>query len=195
MPEADRQRWNARFQQEGYDFAPAAWLREMESTLRDHAIGARALDVACGGGRNALYLAEVGYAVDAWDISDVAIDGLSGELARRASAGQPLGVAPRRVDLERSPLPTEAYDLILDTLYLDRALFALMPLALRPGGRLLLRTFLAVPGGPQTSRLTNPAHALQAGELCAAFADSLETVDLHEDTATETAHLLARRAL
>ena len=47
--------------------------------------GGRALDVACGDGRNALYLAQLGYMVDAIDVSDVAIDALRAH--DRGSAG------------------------------------------------------------------------------------------------------------
>jgi SAM-dependent methyltransferase len=153
--------------------------------------GARALDVACGGGRHAIYLAELGFVVDAWDISDVALDFLRAELARRALAGQPLAVEPRRGDLARTARPASAYDLILDAHYLDRALFAPFKRALRPNGLLIVHTFLSIPGGSMTSRLSNPAHALQPGELRAAFAE-LEILQLSENPETEEAHLLAR---
>ena len=73
--------------------------------LREHPPGARALDLACGGGRNTLYLAELRYAVDAWDISDVGLDLLRSELACRAAAGKALAVSPFRVDFEEVPLP------------------------------------------------------------------------------------------
>ena len=187
-------RWNQRYQAEGYEFTPSPWLREVDSLLRKHRVGARALDLACGGGRNALYLAELGYAVDAWDISDVGLSFLRDELSRRALAGRALPVDVRQVDLERAPLPAASYDLILDAHYLERALFPGMKHALRPGGRLLVHTFLYVPGGPNTTRLGNPAYALQPGELRTAFAD-LEILDLVEDPSSEQAHLLARRRL
>jgi tellurite methyltransferase len=192
MAEADRQRWNARYRGEEYDFTPAEWLRELEPELREHWAGARALDLACGGGRNALYLAELGYTVDAWDVSDVGLDLLRGELARRAAAGQSLRVMPRRVNLETASLPAGSYDLILDAHYLERSLFPKMKRALRPGGLVIVHTFLSVPGGAITERLRNPAYALQPGELVSAFGD-LEILQLIEDANTETAHLLARR--
>jgi SAM-dependent methyltransferase len=193
VAENDRLRWNERYQAEGrYDFTPAAWLRDLEPVLRQHAVGARALDIACGGGRHALYLAELGYTVDAWDLSDVGLGFLRDELSHRALAGHVLPVQPRQVELEGAVLPAATYDLILDAHYLERSLFASMKRALRRGGRLIVHTFLFTPGGLNTSRLGNPSYALQPGELRAAFAD-LEIVDLIEDHAAEQAHLLARR--
>jgi SAM-dependent methyltransferase len=193
MADADRQRWNERYRAETYDFTPARWLRDMEPALREHPPGARALDIACGGGRHAIYLAELGYAVDALDISEVGLGQLQAELTRRAVAGQVLPVQTQRVDLERAPLPVDTYDLILDAHYLERALLAPMRLALRPGGRLIVHTFLFVPGGPMSERLHNPAFALQPGELTETFGQELELLDLYEAPASEAAHLLGRR--
>jgi tellurite methyltransferase len=191
MAQSDRARWNDRYRREGYDFTPSVWLRELEPTLRQHPVGARALDLACGGGRNALYLAQLGYLVDAWDVSEVGLEFLRHESERRASTGQPLAIQPRRVDLERSPLPPAAYDLILDAHYLERALFPSMRHALRRGGLLIVNTFLWEPGRPLPAQLTNPSYALQPGELRAAFGD-LEIVSLVEDTESGHAQLVAR---
>jgi SAM-dependent methyltransferase len=164
----------------------------MGPAIRPRYAGARALDVASGTGNQALFLASVGYTVDACDISDVGLAALRAEIARRAVAGAPSPVAPRDVDLEHTPLPAAAYDLILDKHYLDRDLFGPLIRALRAGGLLIVHTFLYVPGGANTARLSNPAHALQPGELYAAFAQSLELLELTEDEAQETAHLVAR---
>jgi tellurite methyltransferase len=194
MPEADRQRWNDRYRTESYDFSPARWLLAMRSVLAEHPPGARALDIACGGGRNALFLAELGYTVDAFDISDVALAHLRAELDRRAEGGHALPVEPRQVDLEHTALAADTYDLILDAHYLQRSLFVPMRHALRAGGRLIIHTFLFTPGGAVTSRLGNPAFALQPGELSRGFAD-LDIIDLVEDHTAEEAHLLARRVL
>jgi tellurite methyltransferase len=192
MADADRQFWNQRYLEQGYDFAPSAWLTALDSDIRPRRPGAHALDLAAGGGRHALYLAQLGYAVDAWDISDLALDLLRAELDRRGRAGSALAVAPRCVDLEHTPLPPSTYDLVLDAHYLDRALFAGLARALRPGGLLIVHTFLWTPGGSVTARLRTPAHALQPGELRQAFGH-LDILDLSEDAATEQAHLLARR--
>jgi tellurite methyltransferase len=194
MPEADRQHWNQRYERERYDFTPAAWLTSLEASIRPRCPGSRALDLASGGGRHALYLAELGYTVDAWDISDVGLEHLRTELDRRAVNGQALPVVPRRLDLERTTFPPAAFDLILDAHYLDRAIFDPLCRALRPGGLLILHTFLHTPGGPLTASRSNPAHALQPGELERTFASQLEILDLTENPLTEEAHFVGRRA-
>jgi|SRR5437764_639185 tellurite methyltransferase len=193
MAESDRHRWNERYGAESYDFTPASWLRAIEPVLREHPPGARALDLACGPGRNAIYLAELGYSVDALDISDVGLAQLGAELLRRSAAGNPLSVEPRQVDLETTTLAADSYDLILDSHYLERRLFASMRDALRSGGLLIVHTFLFTPGGAITERLRNPAFALQPGELARTFGEGFEILNLREDPATEDAHLLARR--
>ena len=79
-----RERWNERYADGGlepFPDAPAEWLVAHEALLPG---GGRALDVACGDGRNAVYLAQLGYMVDAIDVSDVAIGALR---AAASSAG------------------------------------------------------------------------------------------------------------
>ena len=131
-----------------------------------------------------MFLARLGYIVDAWDISDVGLQKLQEELMRCESS---LHINPRRVDLDDHELPPQTYDLLLDTHFLDRRLFKPMAQALKPGGMLLVRTFLQPPNGRY-----NPAHALQPGELQHAF-EELEVLQLRESVEEETAYLLARR--
>ncbi len=74
MSEADRDKWDTRYRQGSYQARThptellAEWLPQLPR--------GRALDVACGAGRNALYLAEAGYEVEAIDISRVALERL-----------------------------------------------------------------------------------------------------------------------
>lgn len=188
MPDSDRAHWNSRYAQTAYDFAPVAWLPPLADQIRPRRAGARALDLACGGGRNALFLARLGYAVDAWDISDVALDLLRAELGRLARAGESLAVEPRHLELEGAVLPADHYDLLLDAHYLDRAQFAAMEHSLRPGGVLIVHTFLAGSGGPAR----NPAHVLEPGELPRVFANLVIETYTEDQTAAEV-HLVARR--
>jgi tellurite methyltransferase len=158
-----RERWNERRAAGGFEpfpDAPAPWLVEHAALLGG---GGRALDVACGDGRNARALARLGYEVDAVDVSDVTIDAL-----RAAAAELAPGVHPRVLDLEREPLAREAYDVVVNFNYLQRDLFGALEAALRPGGWLLFETF-----GPahleELGRRVNPKYVLAPNELLRAF--------------------------
>jgi len=87
----------------------------------------RALDLACGAGRNAVWLAERGWDVTAVDRSAAAIE----ILLRRAA-----GVDARVADLEKGEFVIEedAWDLILMCCYLQRDLFAPAKAGVREGG-------------------------------------------------------------
>lgn len=129
---------------------------------RDLAPGA-ALDLACGPGRNALYLAERGWRVFALDGSSVAIEHLN---ARAASSK--LVVAATVIDLEQEDfgVPVGAMDLVLCCYYLQRNLIPRMQATLRPGGLLILMAHLADEDQPQgTSTRAFP------GELRELFRD------------------------
>ena len=118
----------------------------------------RAFDVACGAGRHALLLARLGRIVEAADSSVARCRDL-----RAAALGEGLRVDVVCTDLERWPLPRRRYAVIVNTLYLDRALFPRLVEALVPGGLLLFETFTAAQLASGHPR--NPAFVLQPGEL------------------------------
>jgi SAM-dependent methyltransferase len=136
----DRESWNARYARYQSHGPPSEWLSAQAEFLRPLSPAARALDAACGGGRNSLLLAELGCAVDAWDVSDVALAILSEELGRRAAQGAPLPVSVRCLDLKDATIPTNEYDLVLLMSFFHRPLIPRLAAALRPYGRLLIET-------------------------------------------------------
>jgi tellurite methyltransferase len=101
-----------------------------------------ALDLACGPGRNAVYLAALGWKVTAIDGSSVAID-----LLRSKSSS----IDARVADLEAGELdvPPQSFDLVLSCYYLQRSLIPLMQSAVRPGGMLIMIVHLAGADQPQ----------------------------------------------
>ena len=136
---------------------PATWLTSHRSLLP--ATG-DSLDLACGSGRHAIWLAEQGFRTLAVDRDAVAIGGLSQEAARRG-----LSIETRVVDLESGEtfLGPDSFDLIVVVHYLHRPLFPSLVSALRPGGVLVYETFTraqAARGKP-----TNPVFLLESGEL------------------------------
>jgi SAM-dependent methyltransferase len=136
---------------------PSGWLTEHARLLPP---GGDALDVACGRGRHALWLAERGYRVRAVDRDAVLVQALAADAARRG-----LALRADVVDLEAGDvtLGSDDYDVIVVVHYLHRPLFPSLRRALRPGGTLVYQTFLR----QQASRgkPTNPAFLLEPGEL------------------------------
>jgi SAM-dependent methyltransferase len=116
--------------------------------------------VACGRGRNALWLAERGFRTLAVDRDADAVRALNEEAARRV---WPLCAEVRDLEGGRVALEPSAYDVIVVVHYLHRPLFPGLIEALRPGGVLVYETFTraqAARGKP-----TNPAYLLEPAEL------------------------------
>jgi dihydroneopterin aldolase len=122
---------------------PAEFLLESVKFLRKGTI----LDVAAGRGRNALYLASLGFAIDAIDRDEQALL----ELADLAKQRQLTNVCIQPINLEQEAIRTavldnerynDRYDGVLVFFYLYRPLFPALIRALKPGGVLIYETFL-----------------------------------------------------
>ena len=136
--------WNKRYRnREQLDNAPAQLLVEHAEWLTP----GRALDLACGAGRNAIWLRDRG-----WEV--VALDG-----AEEAIKLVPEGIDARVFDLEKGePLPfdDESFDLVLILFYLHRPLFAEAKRLVKPGG--------IVVAAARTTGI-NPRFCVSPGEL------------------------------
>lgn len=121
----------------------------------------RALELACGLGGNARFLARCGLKTDAWDISDNALTILN----NFASLNR-LAIKPLITDLEQMLLPYQQYDVIVVSRYLDRTLCKQLVSALKPNGLLFYQSFLAP---IQENAPSNPDFYLQTGELTKLF--------------------------
>ncbi|HUQ54013.1 MAG TPA: methyltransferase domain-containing protein [Gammaproteobacteria bacterium] len=168
MSAAERDKWDARYREGAYEQRThptallAEWLPRLRRPLEVPEGGrGRALDVACGTGRNALYLAADGFDVTALDISSVAL-----ERGRGAATERGLDVewlcADLDDDVERA-LPSREFDLIVWVRYIHRTLMASLIARLAVGGTLLCEQHLATTepaAGP-----TSAAFRLAAGDL------------------------------
>jgi len=95
-----------------------------------HVKGVKALDIACGAGRNTSYLLDNGFEVDAIDISDIALS----KVDPRANTIE--------VDLDTYEIPKKSYNLIVNINYLDRKLIPKIKEALHVGGVIMFQTFV-----------------------------------------------------
>ncbi len=121
-----------------------------------------ALDLACGLGANALFLAEKGLHTHAWDISTVALE----RLQLNAHHKQ-LKVITRHVFLEPDILPKNTFDVIVITRFLDRKLSNAIMESLKPNGLLFYQTYVRdklASVGPN-----NPSFLLARNELIHLF--------------------------
>lgn len=127
------------------------------------------LDLACGSGRHARFLAQLGYSVTAVDREPQVIE----------------SVRFIQADLEDGspwPLPGERFQGIVVTNYLHRPLFPVLEQALAPGGVLIYETFML--GNERYGRPSNPAFLLRPGELWQAFR-GLQIIAFEQGTVTE----------
>jgi SAM-dependent methyltransferase len=175
MSHADREKWNRRYDEGAYAQRnrPSALLQ----AWCDKVAPGRALDIACGAGRNALWLAERGFAVDAVDISTAA-------LVRAQDAAEQRGLQLNTIehDLDE-PLPLAVeYQLILVFRYVNLPLLQELVQHLAPGGWLICEQHLTSDAdviGP-----TNPAYRVAPGALAAAL-QGLEIQSVEEGLITE----------
>ncbi|KIH78229.1 hypothetical protein GFER_03840 [Geoalkalibacter ferrihydriticus DSM 17813] len=166
----DAEKWNERWQERAQSpWVPDPWLLRILPLLP----GGRLLDVACGRGRNALFLAEKGYAVTAVDIAAEGLMQLRDEARRRGHA-----LEVRHCDLETLPdLGREVFDVVLDFFFLQRSLLPALQAAVRPGGVGVVRTFSRA--GDFPGEAPNADFVLEPGELPRIFAGW--EVLLHEE--------------
>ncbi len=160
MSEDPRDKWDRIYRERGDEVPlPAQVLVEFAHLLPARG---RALEIACGLGGNALFLAERGLETEAWDLSAVAVQRLQAR-----AAGLPLVGAVR--DVTAQPPPADRYDVIAVSHFLERGLAPALVRALRPGGLLYYQTFTreaVSAGGP-----SNPAFRLTPNELLDLFGE------------------------
>lgn len=162
----------------------------------------KVLDVACGTGRHALFLASLGYQVDAVDGDPQALT----QLSSTAHARRLTGITTQALDLEPFPpqkpnLGQSAYDVILVFFYLTRPLFPHIMDALKPGGLLLYETFLIDnhlqhqhPRRREFCLLHNELITLTS-DLRVLHYDEGPHKDLHDAKSIYTAQLVAQKPL
>jgi SAM-dependent methyltransferase len=161
--------WDERYRQDGDTIKePARFLVEQLDRLPR----GRALDLAAGSGRNALFLAAHGYPTDAVDASQVAVDKLSA-----ISLRQSLPIISTTADLPDYQIAKNTYAVILNFYFLERRLFLSIKEGLIDGGMLLFETYTVEQA--RFGRPQNPDFLLKPNELLHSFSD-LHIIYYHE---------------
>jgi 2-polyprenyl-3-methyl-5-hydroxy-6-metoxy-1,4-benzoquinol methylase len=189
--EADRIKWNRRFESEDsfLGVRPSPFLSREIDKIKLLAPGHTALDIACGEGRNSVFLAQNGFRVTGLDISDV---GIAKGVARASNAGVEIDF--RQINLHGYSI-SEKYNLILNFNFLLRDLIPSEVQALTPGGLLLFDTILE---SPQLLASHDPAYFLKKGELTGIFEKYCGEILFSEESEAgdmPTARVLFRKSL
>ena len=150
----DKQRWNERY----LDNPMPQTVSPLIEKYIEHANVGQAIDIACGTGRNTHYLADLGFLVDAIDISDYALDRVKNSST----------INKIDTDLDKYNLTPNKYDLIVNVNYLNRRLVSQMKDALKSGGVVMFETFI-VAHGDFKMPTTNLDYLLRKNELLHSF--------------------------
>ncbi len=155
-------KWNERFQGEEFTLGtdPSPYLAENIEFVKSLVPGRKALDIACGEGRNSIFLAREGFDVTGIDISEAGLGKASKWMKR-----EKLHIAFRLRDLEKYEF-TETYDLIINFNFLLRDLITKEVAALRPGGVIVFDSILDSPFVATSHR---KEYLLRPGELYSIF--------------------------
>jgi SAM-dependent methyltransferase len=158
----------------GHLWQPPSWLIRHADLLPPPAAGP-VLDLACGSGRAAVWLAIRGYRVLGLDWQPEAL-----ALGRRLAASQRVECRFQTADL-RQPgmLPAGPWAIILDFRFLQRELLDPLQRLVQPAGLVLLRTFRDAPG---YGGHPHPRHRLQRAELLRHFPRGLFEILAHEES-------------
>lgn len=164
--EDDKSRWNKRYNTGEYLYGkePLKFLKERLDIL----VRGKALILAMGEGRNAVFLAGNGFDVDCCDISEKAVE-KTRLLARESSVTLNAFVA----DLEEYKIPVNAYDLITCFYYTQKSLIPQIKEGLKKGGMVMFETYSIdqLKYGKDAPGPKNPAYLLKHNELLDSFRD------------------------
>ena len=160
----DQKRWDKRFGRKEYALGtkPNPFLKKAIHLLP----GGKALDMATGEGRNAVFLAQHGFEVDAVDISAKGL-----KKARKLAREAGVRVNAFLVDLDHYQIEEDRYDLIANFYFLKRRLIPKIRKGLRKGGKIIFETYLLehrtlAAGGPRQAK-----YFLKPNELLRFFKD------------------------
>jgi SAM-dependent methyltransferase len=159
---------------------PSPWVERHAGLIRPQG---EVLDLACGNGRHARYLASLDKHVTAVDIDVSGVAALANQDRIEIIAA----------DLENDPWPLShrQFDGVVVVNYLFRPHFPLLVQALREGGVLIFDTFAR--GNEKFGRPRNPAYLLEPGELLAAFAPDLSIVAYDYGECSKPEHAVRQR--
>ncbi len=150
----DKEKWNKKYKDTPELLASRPQSYKLSNVI-NYAKGLNALDVACGSGRNSIFLANNGFNVTSIDISEVALNSLNEKNNPK--------IKTQLVDLDTHKFDENSYDLIIMTNFLDRKAIPKLVNALKKDGVLFIETYMFHEENEKPP--SNPDFLLKEGEL------------------------------
>ncbi len=159
---------------------PSAWIVKFAPLTKSQG---HVLDLACGSGRHAKWLALQGYQVDALDRDPIATSSMQGID----------GIRIQQIDLESTEPPNfeHTYDGIIVSRYLHRPLLTTLTAILKPGGVLIYETFMR--GNERYGKPSNPDFLLMPDELLNTYSPLLNVIDFEQGEVLEPKPAMLQR--
>ncbi len=151
---------------------PSSWIVKFSPLIKSQV---HVLDLACGSGRHAKWLAQQGYQVHALDRDPIAIASMQGID----------GIRTKLIDLETAEPPNfeQTYDGIIVSRYLHRPLLTTLATILKPGGVLIYETFMR--GNERYGKPSNPDFLLMPDELLNTYSPLLNVLSFEQGEVQE----------
>jgi 2-polyprenyl-3-methyl-5-hydroxy-6-metoxy-1,4-benzoquinol methylase len=161
---SDKKRWDERFKGKGFAFGkePNPFLKKHFHLLPK----GKVLDLAAGEGRNAVFLAQHGFDVDAVDISEKGLG-----KARRFANEMGVKINSLMADLDTYKIEKERYDLIANFYFLKRSLIPRIKKGLKKGGRIIFETYILEHRNISSEGPKDRKYYLKPNELLQLFKD------------------------
>lgn len=166
----DKIKWNNKYLQNEKLLKKRVHSKRLEKALK-FTNGEKALEIACGTGRNSLFLATHGFCIDAFDISDIAIEFLKNENIKNINA--------QLIDLQDYKFLDNHYDLIVQTNFFDREILPKLKNSLKKGGIIFIETYMDDITNEKTP--SNPSFLLQKNELKTIFENGFKVLEYIEE--------------
>jgi SAM-dependent methyltransferase len=169
MSHDDKLKWDNKYSSEKklLELRPHSQKLETIITLTK---GHKALDVACGSGRNSIFLAKNDFFVDACDISRVALNQIDTYDIKN--------ITTKELDLDNFNPESLDYDLIIMTNFLDRDLINKISKVMKKNSIFFIETFMD--HEKNEKKHSNPDFLLKKDELKSMFLNDFEIIDYDE---------------
>ena len=170
----DKEKWDTKYLKKPQLLIPRDASIHLQKYI-DIVKKGRALDLACGSGRNTLFLAQNGFEVDALDIAQIALDALQIQLKSENLSHL---VDTKLVDLDNFSTNHETYNLILMCNFLDRELIQKAKQNLNKDGIFIVETYMVDDKNEKED--SDKINLLEKNELKEIFNDSYEILFYNE---------------